>query len=309
MCRTISVRGAGRGGRLAGRAAGAGAGIAVAVSCLVPAGAVAFVPGGSWGMAQQVPGLAALGPSGIVSVSCASAGNCSAGGFLEGGSGQEAFVVSQVNGHWGKGEEVPGTVALDTGRQGRVDSVSCASPGNAAPAGPPAIPPAGLRRQPEERHLGQGPENPRPGGPHEGQVRRDHLGVVRSAGRLQRRRDYQRHGFHGFVVSQNNGRWGKVLPVPPRMSEIDSLSCASPGNCSAGGGAATLPLTARRTAPGAKPRKSPAWRPSTRAAIRSSARCRAPRRATATQADGLTISEPPLSGTTWSARRTAPGAG
>jgi hypothetical protein len=40
--------------------------------------------GGSWGMAREVPGTAALNAGGqalILSVSCVSAGNCSAGGF------------------------------------------------------------------------------------------------------------------------------------------------------------------------------------------------------------------------------------
>ena len=45
---------------------------------------VAGEAGGSWGTAKEVPGSAALNKDGgaaILSVSCASAGNCSAGGY------------------------------------------------------------------------------------------------------------------------------------------------------------------------------------------------------------------------------------
>ena len=66
------------------------------------AGAGAAASGG-WGRAEQVPGLAALtgsGDSGLTAVSCASPGNCSAGGFYASGRTSQAFVVSQVSGTW-----------------------------------------------------------------------------------------------------------------------------------------------------------------------------------------------------------------
>jgi hypothetical protein len=52
---------------------------------------------GTWGKAIEVPGTAALNQGGnaeTTSVSCASAGECSAGGFTAGGGG--AFVVSET---------------------------------------------------------------------------------------------------------------------------------------------------------------------------------------------------------------------
>ena len=70
--------------------AGAGAGAGAAAS-------------GGWGRAEQVPGLAALtgsGDAGLTAVSCASPGNCSAGGFYASGGTTQAFVVSQVSGTW-----------------------------------------------------------------------------------------------------------------------------------------------------------------------------------------------------------------
>jgi D-alanine-D-alanine ligase-like ATP-grasp enzyme len=94
---------------------------------------------GRWGTAREVPGSAALNTGGAAtlwSVSCASAGNCSAGGsYRHGDRGVQAFVVNEVDGTWRNGEEVPGTAALNAGGNAQVGSVSCASAGNCSAAG------------------------------------------------------------------------------------------------------------------------------------------------------------------------------
>jgi hypothetical protein len=55
---------------------------------------------GTWGTTIEVPGTAALNHgdyAGITSVSCSSAGHCSAGGYYTIGSrAVEAFVVSET---------------------------------------------------------------------------------------------------------------------------------------------------------------------------------------------------------------------
>src|SRR3981081_2822529 len=101
------------------------AAVAAAAACsglLIDAGAVAgtraatgaraAVSGGTWGSAEEVPGSAALNQGGtarIASVSCGTAGNCSAGGDYTGSAGrQEAFVADEVNGTWHRAREVPG---------------------------------------------------------------------------------------------------------------------------------------------------------------------------------------------------------
>jgi hypothetical protein len=92
--------------------------------------------GGSWGHAQEVPGTAALNTSGayVNSVSCASAGNCSAvGGYTSSGLGQ-VFVANETGGTWADAEEIPGTAALNTGDDS-VGSVSCGSAGNCSATG------------------------------------------------------------------------------------------------------------------------------------------------------------------------------
>ena len=149
---------------------------------------------GTWGTALEVPGTAALNQGGdarIVSVSCASAGNCGAGGFYQDSSGHhQAFVVSQANGTWHTALEVPGTAALSHGFA-EVGSVSCGSAGNCSAGGD----------------------------------YRD------SSGR-----------FQAFVVSQVNGTWHTAIEVPGTAALnrggsafVESVSCASAGNCSAGG--------------------------------------------------------------------------
>jgi hypothetical protein len=56
--------------------------------------------GDTWGTAEEVPGTATLnqgGDAGAESVSCASAGNCTAGGYYtDGSSHSQAFVVSET---------------------------------------------------------------------------------------------------------------------------------------------------------------------------------------------------------------------
>jgi hypothetical protein len=63
-------------------------------------------------------------------VSCASAGNCSAGGYYSGKSSNlYALVVSQVHGTWAKAAEVTGIGSAS------VDQVSCASAGDCSAGG------------------------------------------------------------------------------------------------------------------------------------------------------------------------------
>src|SRR5258706_14142035 len=93
---------------------------------------------GPWGTAQKVPGLAALGAlSGeVTSVSCASAGNCTAGGDYGDGRYLKAFVLSEVNGTWSNALRVPGIAVLSEGR-GQASSPSRArSPAIAQRLGP-----------------------------------------------------------------------------------------------------------------------------------------------------------------------------
>jgi hypothetical protein len=85
--------------------------------------------GGVWVTAVEVPGAAALnagGDAGVRSVSCASAGNCSAGGFyVDSSNHRQALLVDEDAGVWHTAAEIPSTTALNEGRNARVDTVSC----------------------------------------------------------------------------------------------------------------------------------------------------------------------------------------
>jgi hypothetical protein len=63
-----------------------------------------------------------------VSVSCAEAANCAAGGTYTDGTGQsQAFVADETNGTWATAIEIPGMATLSNGGSAEVKSVSCAT--------------------------------------------------------------------------------------------------------------------------------------------------------------------------------------
>jgi hypothetical protein len=98
---------------------------------------------GRWGTAIEVPGLGALnvgqgniGDAVVTSVSCASAGNCAAGGYYDDSTlGQQGFVAAERDGVWGTAIKVPGLGALNKGGAAAVVAVSCASAGTCAAGG------------------------------------------------------------------------------------------------------------------------------------------------------------------------------
>jgi hypothetical protein len=71
---------------------------------------------GVWATAREIPGTAALNTGEIAffgALSCGSEGDCSAGGaYATGSLNQQAFVVSETRGGWGKAIEVPGVGVL-----------------------------------------------------------------------------------------------------------------------------------------------------------------------------------------------------
>jgi hypothetical protein len=204
----------------------------------------------SWGNAIEVPGSGTLnagGYGGTYSVSCGSVGNCSAGGFYTDGSGHfQAFVVNQANGAWGKAVEVPGTPALNAGGNAEVDEVSCASAGNCS-AGGSYTDGSGHAQAFVVNETNGTWENAVevPGMPtlNAGSAA-IHSVSCGSAGNCSAGGFYTDGSghFQAFVVNQANGAWGKAVEVPgtPALNaggnaEVDEVSCASAGNCSAGG--------------------------------------------------------------------------
>jgi hypothetical protein len=71
-----------------------------------------------------------------VSVSCATASSCSAGGFYTDDSNRmQAFVVTERNGGWGSGQGIPGLLALNAGGDAQINSVSCWAAGSCLAGG------------------------------------------------------------------------------------------------------------------------------------------------------------------------------
>jgi len=209
---------------------------------------------GVWGTAVQVPGLAALnvgGNAGVSSVSCGSAGNCAAGGFYTSGTSYaptgnyplQAFVVSEEKGVWGMAEEVPGTAALNLGGAAGVDSVSCARDGYCAAGGYYIDEPydytdvfaatasngvwgtavgwdGGLASGPSDNIVVSCPA----------------VGSCALDGFCDACGSESGQG-QPFVVSQDNGVWGLLEALPGFFAygQSTTLSCASAGNCGAGG--------------------------------------------------------------------------
>jgi len=211
-------------------------------------------PAGSWGRAIEVPGLGALSKRGaaeVTSVSCASAGNCAAGGhYADRHGNQQGFVASERNGRWGTAIEVPGLGALNPGGYADVVSVSCGSAGNCAAGGYYAWDLTGFRFAPfvaVERggRWGKAKALPRDGGVNS--ISCASAGKCLAGGEGAPDQDYYDVG-NAFVVEERAGRRGSVRAVPgmralegggdPEIagSWISSVACPSAGNCAAGGG-------------------------------------------------------------------------
>ena len=198
---------------------------------------------GSGGNAVDVPGLAALGSEYLVnSVSCASAGNCAAGGvYYDDSSQAHAFLVSEQGGVWGTAIEVQGPTGLNTGGYTEVTSVSCATPGNCAAGGyywSSTSPNAhafvvseknGKWRTPFDLGDNTSVVSVSCGGP----------GACVAVGSLSRY--FIAGSSAAFLAVEKDGTWTKRIRVPglgalkPFEVWMSSVSCVSPGNCAAVG--------------------------------------------------------------------------
>jgi hypothetical protein len=92
---------------------------------------------GRWHTVEvPVIGLANSGNGETVSVSCPTATSCSAGGYYTDDSSQmQAFVVTERNGAWRNGEEVPGLREMNAGGNAMINSVSCWAAGSCVASG------------------------------------------------------------------------------------------------------------------------------------------------------------------------------
>jgi hypothetical protein len=206
---------------------------------------------GIWGTAVELPGSATLntgGSAAITSMSCASAGNCSAGGYYTDGSGkQQVFVASQANGTWHPAIEVPGIAALNQDGLAVINSVSCGSAGNCSAGGHYTQITADEQAfvvNETNGTWGTAEEVPGTAALNTGGYASTLSMSCASAGNCSAGGSYiDSSGVQPFVVSETSGTWDSATPVPGMAAlnqrgtyaATTSLSCASAGNCSAGG--------------------------------------------------------------------------
>jgi hypothetical protein len=233
----------------------AGSGVAPAEAGVRAAGTVRV----HWGLAREVPGLAVLNAGGgaaVNVVSCWRAGDCAAGGSYTDASGHsQAFVVTESNGVWGKAQELPGTAVLNAGGGAQVTAMSCAPRGGCAAAGDYHDSKGNLQvfvASQTSRRWSTAHEIPGTGKLNVGGLAKVNSVSCPSAGSCAAGGYYQTYNppgsgynsFQAFVASQRNGRWAlaeevpgiaALAPPPDGDNSVSSVSCATAGNCTAGG--------------------------------------------------------------------------
>ena len=208
---------------------------------------------GTWGQAEPVPGLAALNTgdqASILSLSCASAGDCTAGGSYRASPGQQGFVVSEVHGTWGQVQQVPGLVALNKEHFATVSSVSCTGSGDCA-AGGSYLDLHGVSQgyvaEQNNGRWGRARDVPGLSALHKGPETTD--GATTDAVACASPGNCAAGGGYGelshaeaFIDSERNGTWGQAAQVrgaaalkPDGQANVEAVSCGSPGNCAAAG--------------------------------------------------------------------------
>ena len=237
---------------------------------------------GRWREAIEVRGIVRLNSGGgarVESISCGAAGDCAAVGYYTEHDGNfQAFVVGETNGRWGRANKVPGV--------GDLGSVSCVAGGTCTAGGQGALDGYAADQAVVVRETNGrwGNAIEVPGMP---ALNTDNGANVLSIS-CTAAGDCVAGGFYtdaslgeqAFVASEANGSWSNAIEVPGTatlntggLAEVDSISCAAPGECAAGGsyelenvnlgfrtfvvnetnGSWGKAITLRRTADGAEP--------------------------------------------------------
>lgn len=204
---------------------------------------VASEVNGTWHNYITVPGTSANFHGAMVaSLSCPKPGNCTVAGNHGYAAG---FLASEVNGHWHTARSVPGLANLhETGEQ--VTALSCTRPGDCSAGG-------WYHDSREQTHAfvvnevngywHNAIEVPGMRGlDHSGSGLVTALSCTRPGDCSAGGSYYGATSSQGFVVNEVNGTWHNAIEVPGMSalnrsgsSQVTALSCARPGDCSAGG--------------------------------------------------------------------------
>ena len=182
----------------------------------------------------------------VDTVSCAAPGYCTAAGDYGDQAGGQAFAVTETKGTWGSAEELPGR--RHSTRTATPVSSGCRGPrrATAVPGDSTRRAAAGMKRswQPGERTVGHRQGSPRYRGPRRGTSGVGHHGVLPVRGQRSASGYYASSHLHwqAFVADETGGTWGSAEEVPGTAAlnrggdaQLLQVSCASTGNCGAGG--------------------------------------------------------------------------
>ena len=185
------------------------------------------------------------------SVSCASAGNCTAvGSFKNAGGTAEAFTMTSTNGTWGQATQVAFAAGVQYGAPtSTLKSVSCVSAGNCVAVGQfknaaqgveafTVTQTAGVWGDGAAASFANGVQRTSPNAIFNS-VSCVSAGNCTAAGQFQN----PSNGIEAFTMTSTNGTWGQATPAAfaagvygvNRYSVFNSVSCVSAGNCVAVG--------------------------------------------------------------------------
>jgi hypothetical protein len=206
---------------------------------------------GVWRPAIEVPGMQTLNrgrTSSVSTLSCPSAGNCTAGGYYTDAVGHvQAFVVDEVRGTWRTAIEAPGTAELNVDGDAAVDAITCTIAGSCTAGGGYKDGAAAYQAfVVSEVHGVWGVALEAPGTSTLNVGSRAAVSALScvSTGNCAVGGDYRDSSFHQqvFMVNEVNGVWGSAVELPGAnvlnkggSSFLYTVSCAGFGSCVAGG--------------------------------------------------------------------------
>jgi hypothetical protein len=216
---------------------------ALATAAAASPSASASAPAGHWGNARQVPGLGMLNTgndAAVTNVSCSSPGNCTAGGRYFDGRSLQSFVIEEKDGIWGSAVRLflPDPAATDS----TLVSLSCGGAGSCVAVGvydKGSVMAGFYTVEDNGVWVLSGSTS---GGTTFSQVnavsctREDNC----AAGGFEFDHSTNPSGpDQPFLLDEKSGKWGLPQPVPGLQAlhevqgTVNSISCASPGNCAA----------------------------------------------------------------------------
>jgi hypothetical protein len=201
---------------------------------------------GTWATGVEMVLPADAGPranGGAGAVSCVSAGNCTAtGGYADSSGAGHWLLLTQTAGTWGAGIEPVRPANADPKSGGGPASLSCSSVGNCTAVGEYTDPSGdawGLVLTQTAGTWGAGIEAPLPAGADPGLGASVISVSCSSPGNCAATGSYGADGAEqGLLLTETGGTWAtgvEASPPAPQgwVSQVDSVSCASAGNCTA----------------------------------------------------------------------------